>query len=57
MLNQAQAEKWIRSAEESSSRNDLPGLRSAVIELHKLMPPDQLAVAQEQAMQSGLKRT
>jgi molecular chaperone DnaK len=57
LVNQVQAEKWIKCADVASDRNDLPALRSAVIELQKLWPPDQLAAAQEQAMQSGLKRS
>ncbi|HWE94928.1 MAG TPA: Hsp70 family protein [Tepidisphaeraceae bacterium] len=55
-VNQLQADKWIKSADAAAARNDLSGLRSAVMELEKLWPPDQLEAAKEQAMQSGLKR-
>jgi hypothetical protein len=57
LLNQAQAEKWIRTAEAASARGDLSELRSSVLELQKLSPPDELDAAREQAMQPGLKRT
>jgi hypothetical protein len=56
-VNQVQAEKWIKSADAASTRKDLPALRTAVFELQKLWPPDQLEAAREQAMQSGLKRS
>jgi molecular chaperone DnaK len=55
-VNQSQADKWIKSADAASDKKDLPALRSAVVELQKLWPPDQLEAAREQAMQSGLKR-
>jgi hypothetical protein len=55
-VNQLQADKLIKSADVAATRSDIPALREAVLELQKLVPPDQLAAAREQAMQSGLKR-
>jgi molecular chaperone DnaK len=54
-VNQNQAGKWLKTADDAAARSDFPALRSALCELDKLCPPDQLETAKEQAMQSGLK--
>jgi hypothetical protein len=56
-VNQVQADNLIKSADAALERKDLPGLRTTVIDLQKLLPADELEKAQEQAMQPGVKRS
>jgi hypothetical protein len=54
-LNQTQATHWMEKAQSAHEKNDFPSLRTAIQEIWKLVPPDQVETAKEQAMNSGLK--
>jgi molecular chaperone DnaK len=56
-LNQAEARKLIKQADDAAAHNDFQTLRRSINELYALQPPDVLETAREQAMRSGLKQS
>jgi len=56
-LNRERAAALIQEAADANTRGDLPALRSACNRAWALQPPDQLAAANEQAAETGLRGT
>jgi molecular chaperone DnaK len=53
--NRAEAEIWLRRAEEAERAQQLPQLRDALCKVWEMQPPDQVELSKQQAAQSGLR--
>jgi len=53
--NRAEADVWLKAAEEAERSQHLPALRDAVIKVWEMQPPDQVELSKQQAAQSGLR--
>jgi molecular chaperone DnaK len=54
-LNKAQADIWLAKGQKAAAEQNFPAMREAAIAIDRLLTPDQVEIAKEQAVQSGLR--